>query len=138
MTEANALKPGDRYEKIVNGQTLILKPIPYGRLKELMKIVFGAMDQFSTMSTKNVFLQFPKVFEENMPKIMPLMFAEKEHSFLNAQWVDDNLSLLDMREIVEKMIVINGLTDFLGKMGNQNQNNKVPQEKQKVEQTLVS
>ena len=117
MTEANALKPGDTVEKVIGGQTLIMKPIPYGRLKDLMKVIFGAMDQFTSMSNKNIFLQFPKIFEDNLPKIMPLMFSDKEHPFLNQAWVDENLSLVDMREIIEKMIIINGLQSFLDKMG---------------------
>lgn len=135
MTEANALKAGDKVDKIVNGQTLKLKPIPYGRLKELMRIIFAAMDQFTKLNNKDIFLQFPKVLEENLPKIMPLMFDRIEHPWLNEKWIDDNLSLVDMKEIVEKMIVINGLTDFLGKMGGAKAS---PAPKTKVELAPVS
>ena len=128
------IKPGDAINKIIGDQTLTLEPIPYGRLKKLMKVIFGAMDQFSNLSNKDIFQKFPAVFEKNIPEIVPLMFNEKKHPFLNQSWVDDNLSLIDMRDIVEKMIIINGMTDFLGKMGTQSP--EVP--KRKVELTPAS
>jgi hypothetical protein len=111
------LKPGMTIEKVIGDKTLFLKPIPYGRLKDLVKVIFKAMDQFVNMSNKDIFIQFPKVFEENLPKIMPLMFSSKEHPFLNSDWIDENMSLVDMRDIIEKMIIINGLEDFLGQKG---------------------
>lgn len=117
MNESKELKPGGTKKMQVGDQYLILKPIPYGRLKQIMKIVFNAMDKFTKLSNKDIFLKFPEVFEENLPKLVPLMFTEQEHPFLNSAWVDENLSIWHMRTIVEDMIVINGLQDFLGKMG---------------------
>ena len=133
MTESTELKPGNVAAYKIGDKTLMLRPIPYGRLKELLKIVFSAMDKFANMNNKDIFLKFPQIFEENLPKIMPLMFSEKEQPFMNAEWVDENMSLWDMRTIVERMVIINGLSDFLGKMGaGQNQAPKT-----KVEPALV-
>jgi len=132
------LKPGMSIEKEIGGETLKLKPIPYGRLKELLKVVFTAIDQFSHMDNQSIFLQFPIIFEENLPKIMPLMFSKKEHPFLTPEWVDDNMSIVDMREIVEKMIVINGLQDFLGQKGQELTKTNPAQAKKQEEPTQVS
>jgi len=117
MTESNDLKPGAIAKMNIGNETLILEPIPYGRLKKLMSVIFAAMDKFAKMDSKNVFLALPSVFEENLPIIIPLIFDERKHQFLNQQWVDDNLTLVHMREIVDKTIQINGLRDFLGQMG---------------------
>lgn len=117
MTEANALKQGDTVDYRVGDNVLILAPIPYGQLKKINKIVFGAINQIGNLEPKEVIIKLPELFEENLGELITLMFKKKKHPFLTPEWIDENLTLVDIREIVEKAIVINGLKDFLEKMG---------------------
>jgi len=118
MTESTELKPGDTIKLLIGGKTLILEPIPYGRMKKLMKYIFSAMDEMSGLQDgKAAFTQLPAIVERYIPQIVPLIFSEKKYPFINQAWIDDNITYIHMKEIFEKGIIINGLKDFLGQMG---------------------
>lgn len=129
MTESKDLKKGDTVRYKVGVETLVIEPIPYGRLTKIMKIVFGAIDRIGTMDNKEIIMKLPEIFEENLGPLISLIFDPRKHSFLNQAWVHDNLTLIHMEEIVERTILVNGLKDFLGRMGTKG---PVPLEKNTV------
>lgn len=116
QNEPNGLNPGDRYEYQIADQKLIIEPIPYGRLKKLMRIVFSVMNKFGKEEA-NVMMSIPQLFEDNIGELVALMFDNKKHKFLTKEWIDDNVTIVDMRRITEAAMKVNGLQDFLGKMG---------------------
>ena len=117
MSESNDLKAGDRCEYKVGDKTLIIEPIPYGRLSKLVKIVLGSVDNIGKMETKDVMYKLPEIFDQHLGELISLIFDKKKHPFLNKEWVNDNMSLVDMRVIIEKGVKVNGIDDFLEKTG---------------------
>jgi len=117
MSQTDQLKAGQTVEMNIGGKVLVLEPIPYGRLKKLFKIVFGVIGKISTMEQKNVMESLPDIFEENLESFCELAFDPKKHDFLTPEWVEENLTLLHIREISETLIAVNGIKDFLGRAG---------------------
>jgi len=117
MSQIDQLKPGDIVKMEVGGETLILEPIPYGRLKKLFKIVFGVINEISSMEQKNVMFAIPDIFEKNLPEFCELSFNPKTHAFITEEWIEENLTILHIRQIAETLMEVNGIKDFLGRGG---------------------
>lgn len=128
------LKPGDKTTIEVAGQPLFIEPIPFGRLKKLMKLVATSIQELSStpdQSDLNVLTTFPDVADEKLVEILPLIFDPKKHAFLSPEWIQDNLTIPVAKEIYEKVIKVNGLEDFLNKA-------KGPSPRPPVERPLVA
>jgi len=117
MSQLDQLRAGQTVKMEVGGETLVLEPIPYGRLKKLFKIVFEVIGKISTMEQKSVMISLPDIFEENLDEFCELAFDPKKHEFLTKEWVGDNLTLIHLREIAETLMAVNGIKDFLGRAG---------------------
>jgi len=117
MSQTDQLKPGDIVNMEVGGETLVLEPIPYGRLKKLFKIVFSVINEISSMEQKNVMFAIPEIFEKNLPEFCELAFNPKTHKFITEEWIEENLTILHIRQIAETLMAVNGIKDFLGRGG---------------------
>lgn len=117
MSQIDQLKAGQTVELNINGKTLILEPIPYGRLKKLFKLVMESIEKIGSMEQKHVMASLPDMFEENLEEFCKLAFDPRKHDFLTPEWVGDNMTLLHIREIGETLIAVNGIKDFLGRAG---------------------
>lgn len=108
------LKPGNSKLYLIGDQKLVLTPVPWGQVKKLIRIIMGCVQEISK-SAKNdadIFAMIPDFVDNNIDQILPLLFDLKKHEFLNPQWIENNLSLLDVKTIIEDAIIINGLKDF--------------------------
>ena len=110
------IKAGDIVIINVRGRELTIEPIPYGNIKKLMKIASNVITEISSTDGKGVMMKLPDLLSEHMATFVPLLFRKGTHDFINEEWIDDNLSLADMRKIVEAAIKVNGLEDFFGRM----------------------
>ena len=115
MTKLDELKAGGSCEYRVSECTLFIEPIPYGRLKKLLALVLGKINTVVKLDTKQIMEQVPILFDENLPQLVELMFDKKKHSFLNIEWVNENVTLVHMQDIFEGFVRVTGLQDFLGK-----------------------
>lgn len=111
------IKAGETARMEINGHILLVEPIPYGRLKKLYKLVFSAIEKVGSMDSSKVMEALPDLFEENLEELIELSFDKAKHPFLNKKWVEDNLNLITIKAIGEKMIAVNGIKDFLGQRG---------------------
>lgn len=105
------LKPGGQKDFTVGGETLHVRPIPYGNLKKILRMVFELSGSFAEKSPKNI----PDVLDSYLDNVFPLMFKAADHPFLTKEWVENNVDIPTMREIVDAAILVNGIKDFLPK-----------------------
>lgn len=120
------LKAGDSVEFKIGGKVLVVEPIPYGNVKKVFKIVFGVIEKLTDKTDETAVMRVPKILEENINLFLPLLFKKGKYDFLNDAWIDDNMTLNDIRKIIEAAVKVNGLEDFFAKMGSQKP--AVPQE----------
>jgi hypothetical protein len=117
MSQTDQLKAGQTVEINIGGKVLVIEPIPYGRLKKLFKLVMSAVELIGGTDPKNVMAAIPDLFEDNLSEFCELAFDKKKHEFLTKVWIEDNVTLLHIREIAESLIAVNGIKDFLGRAG---------------------
>ena len=118
MTESKDLKQGETVEFIVDGKTLILEPIPYGRLKAVLKMVVSSIGEIAQGKDRpDVGTMVPELLMEKSAKIFPLLFDQKKHPYMSEEWVELNLTIPLAKDVFSKAIIINDLKDFFGKMG---------------------
>ena len=113
------LKMGGTKEFKVGDHTLILEPIPYGRLKTVMtKLMAGvtALAGTKDMGDAEIAAKMPEVIMNQMEAILPLLFNPKKHPFLNNDWLQNNITLPLIMEIATDAIKVNGLMDFFAKL----------------------
>jgi hypothetical protein len=118
-TESKELKPGDTRVYEIGGQKLTIAPIPWGQVKKLVRIIMGFVQDVSKKAKNDadIFAMIPDIVDNNVDEILPLLFDLKRHLFLNKEWINDHMSLLDVKMIVEDAVQINGLKDFFGQVG---------------------
>jgi len=126
------IKAGDAIDFKIGDKTLTVEAVPYGNVKKLFKIVFEAIQDMSTDTGEAALMKVPRIMEEKVSAILPLVFRKDRYDFLTAEWIDDNLTINDIRGIIETAIKVNGLEDFFAKMGN-----KFPGQQKPVEDSLV-
>jgi len=110
---SEVLKPGDTKTFTVGGKDLVVEPVSYGNLKKIIKIISRAAE---SASGDNV-LKIADLFGTYVDEFVPLLFSKSKHPWLDTAWVDDNLTVPIMKEIVEAAIAVNGVKDFLAKRG---------------------
>jgi hypothetical protein len=131
MEESKDLKAGDTAKYKVGDETLIIEPMPFGRLKKVLNIVINAVGKLGKLEGMDATAYIPQLLEENIAPLMQLVFDKKKHPFINDEWVDDNITFYNMREIAEKVIMVNGLKDFLARMGKEGKQGPAPVTEQK-------
>lgn len=107
----------ERAEIAVGEKILIIEPLPYGRLKKVMKIVLEALGEFSQASKWSDFdflKKLPEAIDSRIYDLVPLVFKQ---DFVTAEWIDENLTMIHMKEIVEKFLEVNRVNDFLPARG---------------------
>jgi len=112
---SDKIEIGSEVPMEVAGQILIIEPVPYGNIKKLLKM--GLMLASELADGKNILEKLPEMLEEKLPQFIPLLFKKGTHEFLTPEWIDDNLTIIHMRKIMETAIKVNGLEDFFAKMG---------------------
>lgn len=115
MPDDKALKAGDSKEFIVGDKTLLVEAVPYGNIKKILKLVSEVATVFK--SDGDPMTQIGAAIEEKLPSFLPLLFRKGTVDYMTSEWIDDNVSLAQLRAIVEAAIVVNGLQDFFGKKG---------------------
>lgn len=139
------LKAGDETTYEVNGHTLILRPIPYGRLKKVLAAIAKVFEEVSKRTDKGDTIQFiqvlPDLIGQHVATLFPLLFDPKEHPFLNGEWVDENLTVPMAKQIMEDAIKVNGLEDFFkpkGAEASRLPNGNQPKETRELSETTAS
>ena len=135
MNEKKELKAGDDVVYSINNNDITMRPIPFGRIKKIMKIVFKAIDEIGEDGqTNSAFLRkLPELIEKNMDQLLPLIFDTNVYKFINQEWIDDNITIPLSVKIFEDAIKINGLSDFFSKMTRKPGAKVEPQKKNPVE-----
>jgi len=107
------LKAGDTKEFKIGEQTLVVEPLPLGRLKKIIKIIADIGQKFDKKAIADDLLTVvPAMVEGYIDQMIPLLFTKERHPFLTTEWIDDNLTVPIMKEILVTAITINGLGDF--------------------------
>jgi hypothetical protein len=103
-------KAGDTVVIEVGDKTLTIEPVPYGNLKKIFGIIGNAVNDITV--GKNAVMDIPKAIDQYLPNFFPLLFRKGTHDFITLDWIDNNLTLVAMKKIVETAIKVNGLEDF--------------------------
>ena len=119
------LKAGGTHTFTVGDYQLVVEPIPYGNMKKIIRIIMDVVEK-TNKAGDNTVLSIPVLFETYLDQFVPLLFKPSKHPFLNKEWIDNNLTIPDMREIVEAAIAVNGLGDFFGKSKATKANGETP------------
>lgn len=110
------LKSGDKKTFEVGDQKLIVEPIPYGRLKRLIRLVAEVTKHFDSKEVKdNLLVIVPKIVDEYVDDFIPDLFNPKTHTFLTKEWIEENMTIPVTKEIVIAAMTVNGLADFFVK-----------------------
>jgi hypothetical protein len=113
------VKAGDAVDFKIGDKTLTVEAVPYGNVKKVFKIVFDAIEEITASGETPSAMRVPKIIEERINVFLPLLFRTGKYPFLNPTWIDENMTINDIRSIIETAIKVNGLDDFFAKMGNQ-------------------
>lgn len=106
-------KAGDTKDFKVGAQTLVVEPLPLGRLKKIIKIIADIGSKLDKKAIADDMLTIvPTMVEGYIDQIIPLLFTKERHPFLTGEWIDDNLTVPLMKEILVTAIAVNGLGDF--------------------------
>lgn len=109
------LRPGGSKDFQIGGQTLHVRPIPYGNLKKILRMVF----EMSKAKADDPAMQMvTELVDKYLDQVFPLLFKAADHPFLNPAWIDENLDVPTIMEIVQAAVVVNGLKDFFPKGAN--------------------
>jgi hypothetical protein len=109
------LKAGDQKVFEVGDKTLTIEPVPYGNVKKIFRIIGSAMTDIT--AGKNAVTDIPDTIDKYMPEFFPLLFRKGTHDFVTTEWIEDNLTIMTMKEILETAIKVNGLEDFFTRKG---------------------
>lgn len=110
-------KPGEAIDFQVGDKTLTVEPIPFGNVKKLFRIVGETIGDMTKENGEAVFQKVPRIMEEKVTVILPLLFRESRYDFLTPDWIDENMTVIDIRSIIETAIKVNGFEDFFAKLG---------------------
>ena len=97
----------------VGDKVLSLTPVPYGNVKKILKMLSGVMKEMQ--SGGDSIQQVAGLMEKYLADFLPLLFRKGTVSFMTPEWIDDNVTVENIKEIVEDAIKVNGLEDFFGK-----------------------
>ena len=104
----------------IGGKEIELVPLPYGRLRKVLRVVMRMIDDLSKMDTSNL-QALPDVLEgatdAHLQELLPLVFDPAKYDWLTREWIDDNLTLPLINHIRKDFMELNGLDDFFGKKG---------------------
>ena len=131
------IKAGDAIDFQIGDKVLTVEAVPYGNVKKLFKIVFEAIKDMSEDTGEAALMKVPRIMEEKVGAILPLVFRKDRYDFLTQEWIDDNLTINDIRGIIETAIKVNGLEDFFAKMGNKLNSQVKPAEDSLVKPTVA-
>jgi len=110
------LKPGDTKEFKVGDKTLVVEAIPFGKLKKVIRLIAEVSKQFDSKELQEDILNIvPTIVERYVEEFIPLLFSAEKHPFLTKEWVDDNLTIPVVKDVLISAITINGLGDFFAK-----------------------
>lgn len=131
------LKSGDIAVYDIGGEKLKLSPMPWGRLKKVLKLFSESMASFDNSmieDTSRMMKWMMTIIEARMEDMFPLLVDEKLNPFFSKEWVDENITLQHIQQIILDSITINGVKDFLALKG---RNNPLPAAKEaKVEDPI--
>lgn len=133
MIMAKEVKAGDSVDFQVGDQTLTVEAVPYGNVKKIFKVVFEAIQDMNSDTGEVALMKVPRIMEEKVTTLLPLLFRKDRYDFLTDEWIDENLTINDIRSIIETAIKVNGLEDFFAKMGN----NRLPKPEAKTDDSQV-
>lgn len=118
------LKVGGSQEFQVGDKTLTVEPIPYGQVKMILRKVMDITKTAASGDTKFI----PDIIDTYLPDIFPLLFKKGHYPFINVEWIENNLTVPNLRAIVEASVIVNGLEDFFGKAFGGTLKKDLPQE----------
>lgn len=108
-------KPGDVVTFEIDGQKLIVEPIPFGNLKKLLKLMNEMSEKGKAGDTQ--VLSIPSLLENYADPVIPLLFKAAKHPFLTKEWIDEHLTVPILKDILQAASAVNGFPDFLGNRG---------------------
>ena len=114
------LKSGDTAVYEIGDQKLRLSPMPWGRLKKVLKLFSESMATFDNAmvsDTPRMAKWIMSLIESRMDDMFPLLIDEKLNPFFNKEWVEETVTLQHIQQIVTDAITINGVKDFLALKG---------------------
>jgi hypothetical protein len=111
------LKAGDSQTLTVAGQTLTIEPLPFGQIKKVTQMIFHMAQEVNAKKAvaQDILLALPEIVEKYIDDFVPMLFRKGTHAFLTKEWVNENLTVPQLRLIVEASIKVNGLEDFFPK-----------------------
>jgi hypothetical protein len=125
------LKAGESIDFIVGGKTLTIEPLPFGNIKKILKTITSLADEKSLNN-----IAFATNFmDKYLVQIFPQLFIKGKYPFLTDEWIEDSLTIPDLRKIVEAACVVNGLQDFLEKMTGKKTTTELPSSSGKSTET---
>jgi hypothetical protein len=105
------LKSGESIDFQIGDKTLTIEPVPYGNIKKIIRLAFAVSKDIESGGLKSV----PEMIDKNLYEILPLLFAKDRYPFLTPEWIENTMSVPQIRKIIEAAIVSNGLKDFFDK-----------------------
>lgn len=109
------LKAGESRKFEVGGKQLVIEAVPYGNIKKILKVVAEVAGAFK--SSDDALTQISGSIEKHLPDFLPLLFRKGTVDYMTSEWIDENLTLAQLREIIQAAVAVNGLQDFFGKQG---------------------
>jgi len=111
------IKSGGTVDFKIGDTTLTVEPVPFGNVKKVFRVIAETLTEMSKETGESPIMKVPKIMEDKVGLILPLLFRGGKYQFLNEEWIDNNMTVIDIRSVVEAAIKVNGFDDFLAKLG---------------------
>jgi hypothetical protein len=102
-------KTGDSVTFEINGKKLVIEPVPYGNIKQLLKMFMKALEEIGAGKSMTA---APEVIEKYLPQVLPLFFKKGSVEFITQKWIDESMTVAQIKAIVDTAVAVNGLKDF--------------------------
>lgn len=135
QTDVPMPRAGDTVKMEINGCNLILAPMPYGKLKKVMKLFFSNMELVTKIDAKDVVPAIIEMFDEKLDELIELAFDKEKNPFLNRDWYENNVTFPHMKRIIETLVIINDVNKSF--FGNRRESQTPPQTQPQPDLTEV-
>ncbi len=98
---------------------ILLKPLPLGKLKKVLGTMVQGLSEIGGLKTddwKLMIEKVPSIAIERFQEVLPIIVDIRDNPFMKDEWVEENLTVPLVEQILEATYFINGVTDFLGRL----------------------
>jgi hypothetical protein len=105
------IRQGGSAEFQIADKVISVEAMTLGKLKNVFLLIM----EVSKGAQSGDVMFIPQIMDNYLFKVIPLLIDTKKFAFMTQEWVEENMTMPQLREIFNAAVEINGLKDFFGK-----------------------